>query len=330
MKYLAVGDVHIDINNRMDDIKETLDQIATIAINEKVDKLLFLGDAFTHRRPYPEEYNVLYNWVMKIKKEGIPIILLRGNHDQQKDASTLDAFEKLQIEGVKIVDTNHIEDGIFMGHFIIQEAVFNNSNFHIDNAITVEQLTTRYKDIKLFLMGDIHKPQQVNEEPPIYYIGSIDRNNFGERENEPRVLLIKKQKYSAGADEVTSLPLKVRPMIQATLNAFEDILSGEYKNYPTNFTDALVKVVIKGTEDDLKKVSVQEIREFCKKAKSLSIQFEPAEGKVTRDLEMTEEVADEDALKVFLKRKHSDLPTQDLERIFEKGKLIIVKSKEKK
>ncbi len=322
MRYLAVGDVHIDINNRMDDIEKTLNQIADIAINEKVDKLLFLGDAFTHRRPYPEEYNVLYSWVMKIKKAGIPIVLLRGNHDQQKDASTLDAFEKLQIDGVKIVDTNHIEDGIFMGHFIIQEAVFNNSNFHIDNAITVEQLTTRYPDIKLFLMGDIHKPQQVNENPPIYYIGSIDRNNFGERENEPRVLLID------GLDNIKSLPLKVRPMIQANLNAFDDILSGKYKTYPHNFSDALVKAVITGTENDLKKVDVQELREFFKSAKTLVMYFDPIETNVTRDLTVTEEVSDEAALQNYLEKKHSDLPSQSIERIYNKGKEIITRAKE--
>lgn len=330
MKYLAVGDVHIDINNRMDDIRATLDQIADIAINEKVDKLLFLGDAFTHRRPYPEEYNVLYNWVMKIKKEGIPIVLLRGNHDQQKDASTLDAFEKLQIEGVKIVDTNHIEDGLFMGHFIIQEAVFNNSNFHIDNAITVEQLTTRYPDIKLFLMGDIHKPQLVNANPPIYYIGSIDRNNFGERENEPRVLLIERHKHSTGIDDIKSIPLKVRPMIQAKLLAREDILSGDYKSFPTKFNEALIKVVISGTEEDLKKINIQDIRDFFKSGKTLSIQFEPTENTITRDLEITEEVTDEEALLTFLDKKYSDLSKVDKERLFEKGKEIITKVKEKK
>ena len=62
MKYLAVGDIHIDISNRFEDIQQTLDQILDIAIMQKVDKVLFLGDAFTNRRPYPEEYNVLYKW----------------------------------------------------------------------------------------------------------------------------------------------------------------------------------------------------------------------------------------------------------------------------
>lgn len=331
MRYLAVGDVHIDTNNRLDDIKATLSQIVKIATDKKVGKVLFLGDAFTSRRPYPEEYNVMFEWVRCLVNEGIGVVLLRGNHDQQRDASTLDAFEKLRdddgiLRFARVVDTNHIEDGwIFMGHFIIKEAVFGDSDFHLDGAVTVEQLVSRYPEVKIFLMGDIHKPQQVNENPPIYYIGSIDRNNFGERKNEPRVLLID---GDGGKFSVESIPLSVRPMVQVEFDVEKDILSGDIKNMPNNFTGALVKAVISGNEDSLAKVDTQGLRDFFSSAHSLSIHYNVEACQIARSI--SADVSSDAAvlLERYLEKGHPGMGLGERRKVLDEGRSIIEKMKE--
>lgn len=341
MKYLAVGDIHIDLSNRMYDIQRALLQIANLAVFKGVDKVLFLGDAFTSRRPYPEEYNVLYEWVADLVKNNIEVVILKGNHDIQRDASTLDVFDKLKplaggLDKVRVVESGHIEDGwIFMGHFILKEAAVGPANIHIANSVTTEQLLARYPSAKLFLLGDIHKPQQLNENPPVYYLGSIERNNFGERENEPRVLFITNDQQSAHiqgeADKefyIESIPLRVRPMIQVNLSVKDDILSGAYKSFPKNFSEALVKVVLSGTDEELALVDMTILREFFSGAHSLMVQYDVARKGLVRDINSAVAVSEVDALYNYIYVKREDLTAPIRERALVVGKEIITKTKE--
>lgn len=335
MTYLAVGDIHIDENGRLDDLKKVLDQIVVIVESENVDKVLFLGDAFTSRRPTSMEYGVMCEWVSALVRKKKYVILLRGNHDQQRDVSTLDIFENLKVgpddllsKYVRVVDTNYIENGIFLGHFVIKEAVLGSSGFHLDSAVTVDQLITRYPEVKLFLMGDIHKPQQVWQNPPIYYVGSVDRNNFGERANDPRVLLVNGDDYS-----VESVPLSVRPMVQLEVEASElseackddsRYASGE-RTFEPRLKGAIVKLVVAGTEDDLSRVDMSVVREMFKHAHSLSVHQEPIKAGVVRDADTTSSMSDSDLLLKYVRDKRSDLSEEICVSIINLGHGIVEK-----
>lgn len=338
MRYLAIGDIHIDETNRLEDLKKVLYQIADIAEQKEVDKILFLGDLFTSRRPTALEYKTAYEWVMKLvdqaSENSAPhrrVVLMAGNHDEQKDATTLDAFDILDVEGVSVVKTNHIEDTIFMGHFLLKE-LLGNDNIPSDKLVTAEQLVARYPTSSLFLLGDNHTPGQYQFGDKMFYsLGSIDRNNFGERKNEPRVLLFDASILpdSIPHIKIESIPLKVRPMIQCNLTA-EDCLSTALSLMPHNFSEAIVKAVIKGSEEDLKKIDMQVLRDFFKSAKSLVIQFDVERKEIVRDLEMKEDADEESALTHFLLTKREDLNDKSKNNILVKGKEIIQKVKEKK
>lgn len=334
MKYLAVGDIHIDLSNRMYDIQLALMKTANLAVCKGVDKVLFLGDAFTSRRPYPEEYNVFYEWVADLVKNNIEVVILKGNHDIQRDASTLDVFEKLRslsggMDKIRVVESGHIEDGkIFMGHFILKEAAVGPANIHIPNSVTTQQLLTRYATAKLFLLGDIHKPQQLNVNPPVYYLGSIERNNFGERENEPRVLYIDFDGDDLKLENIESIPLNGRPMIQVNLSAKSDVVSGDFKKFPNNFKDAVVKAVISGTDEELAGIDMAALREFFMGAHSLTIQYDIARKGLVRDSGAVVSVSEEDALHNYLYVKRGDLNGAVRERALVVGKEIITKIRE--
>lgn len=333
MIYLAVGDIHIDENGRLDDLKKVLDQIVDIAESKEVDKVLFLGDAFTSRRPTPVEYDVMNRWVSTLVRADIQVVLLRGNHDKQRDVSALDVFQTLRVHPddplskyVTVVDDNYIENGILLGHYIIKEAVMGPTNYHLESAVTVAQMLARYPEVRLFLMGDIHKPQQVWKSPAIYYAGSIDRNNFGERLNNPRVLLVNEDDYS-----VESIPLSVRSMVQLEIEAveIEKVLnvnsayaSGD-RTFEPEVKNAIVKLIVSGTEDELSKVDMAEIREAFKHAYSLSVHQEIAKTGVIRDAAIQDSMSDSDVLCKYVNEKRTDLAEDDKKKVLKLGNEIV-------
>lgn len=329
MKYLAIGDVHISSSNRLDDRIAVLNQIVDIAIERKVDKTLWLGDIFDSRHPNPQETGVLYDIVQRLIDNNIEVVLLIGNHDESKGYTTLDVFEKLKVKGVKVVTSNHIEDGIYLGHFLVSELVLN-SGFILPNVITADQLITRFPEPTLYLLGDNHKPSEFSVgDKTLYSLGSVDRNNFGERQNEPRVLLINSCEQDS-ATSVISILLKVRPMIQINWELTEhsyEILGLPLENKIKN---SIVKLIIRGTEEDLKKVDMTIVRENLKTAYSLTIQYDVVRKELVRDLTITEDMSDEKVLERYLITKREDLTNQEKEIIFDIGKEIIQQTKERR
>jgi exonuclease SbcD len=118
-KLLHFSDAHIDIISqghrdpesglpiRVMDFLKALDRIIDAAIEEKVDLVLFAGDAFKDRNPastYRREWD---RRVMRLAQSGIPILLLVGNHDISPAAgraNTLHEFETLQVPNVKVLN----------------------------------------------------------------------------------------------------------------------------------------------------------------------------------------------------------------------------------
>ena len=327
MKYLVVGDVHISSENRLEDRKKVLAQIVGLAVIHNANKVLWAGDLFDSRHPNPEECNALYETIMGLKEVSIQSVLLIGNHDKSKGYSALDVFEKLKVEGVKVVEENYIENGIFLGHFLLKELVLSN-DMELTGVITAEQLIAKFPEPWAYLLGDNHRPSEIDYEGKrIYSLGSIDRNNFGEKNNGPRILLV-----DIETKDIESIPLHVRPMIQCNLMAFDDILSGEYLQAPHNFKEAMVKVVISGTQEDLTAVEAkrQDLREFFKSAYSLSIQYNVTRKEIVRDSMINEDVNEETVLQHYLEKKRDDLDKTTKAIIFDKGKEIFQQVKEKK
>lgn len=325
MKILAIGDMHIDEGNRLDDLKKILAQIVFIASTRDIDKILFLGDMFTSRRPTALEYRTAYEFVMALraaitKKTSRGIVLLKGNHDVQRDASTLDAFDILDVPCVKVVESGHVEDGIFLGHFILREAVMGPSNFQVEGAVTLEQLFARFPSHGLYLFGDIHTPQQVNEEPPVYYIGSIMRNNFGERLNNPRVLLIEDGLVKE------SVLLKDRPMFQFDAEVTASGLV--WKGMPPSALDlggAIVKVILHLKESDKSSDYDQVLRDSLKGASSLLVQYDVIRIAPVRENAVTGEMCDFKALEEYLVGKRVEIPVKESAEALNIGTAIINK-----
>jgi DNA repair protein SbcD/Mre11 len=118
MRLLHFADAHIDMANygrhdpetglplRVLDFLKSLDTIVDAAISEKVDMVIFAGDAYKDRSPAPTFQREWGKRIMRLSQAKIPTLLLVGNHDLSPAAGRAHAiqeFDTLQVPYVKVL-----------------------------------------------------------------------------------------------------------------------------------------------------------------------------------------------------------------------------------
>ncbi len=118
MKLLHFADAHIDMANygrhdpatglplRVLDFLKSLDTIVDAAIDEKVDMVIFAGDAYKDRSPAPTFQREWGKRIMRLSQAKIPTLLLIGNHDISPAigrAHAIQEFETLQVPFVRVL-----------------------------------------------------------------------------------------------------------------------------------------------------------------------------------------------------------------------------------
>jgi exonuclease SbcD len=119
VKILHFADAHIDMANygrhdpesglplRVMDFLKSLDEIVATAIEEKVDLVIFAGDAYKDRNPAPTFQREWGKRIMRLSRAEIPTLLLIGNHDLSPAlgrAHALDPFTTLDVPHVRVLD----------------------------------------------------------------------------------------------------------------------------------------------------------------------------------------------------------------------------------
>jgi exonuclease SbcD len=118
MRLLHFADAHIDMANygrhdpvtglplRVLDFLKSLDTIIDTAIAEKVDLVIFAGDAYKDRSPAPTFQREWGKRIIRLSKAGIRTLLLVGNHDLSPAlgrANAIQEFETLDIPHVTVL-----------------------------------------------------------------------------------------------------------------------------------------------------------------------------------------------------------------------------------
>lgn len=118
MRILHFSDAHIDMANygrhdpqtglpvRVMDFLKSLDRIVNTAISEKVDLVIFAGDAYKDRNPAPTFQREWGKRIMALSMAKIPTVLLVGNHDNSPAlgrANSIQEFETLQVPFIQVV-----------------------------------------------------------------------------------------------------------------------------------------------------------------------------------------------------------------------------------
>ncbi len=118
MKLLHFADAHIDMANygrqdpltglplRVLDFLKSLDTIVETALSERVDLVIFAGDAYKDRTPAPTFQREWGKRIVRLSQAKIPTLLLVGNHDMSPAvgrAHAIQEFDTLQVPYVKVL-----------------------------------------------------------------------------------------------------------------------------------------------------------------------------------------------------------------------------------
>jgi exonuclease SbcD len=117
MRLLHFADLHLGVENygrtdpatglssRLGDFLRRLDEVVEVAIDERVDAVLFAGDAFKTRDPNPTVQRAFAERIRRLSRAAIPTVLLIGNHDLPgvlSRATSVDIYDALGVEHVRV------------------------------------------------------------------------------------------------------------------------------------------------------------------------------------------------------------------------------------
>ena len=115
VRILHFADLHLGVENygridsatglhsRLLDFLRSFDELIAYALDQRVDLVLFGGDAYKTRDPSPTHQREFASRIRRLTAAGIPVFLLAGNHDlpgAAGRANTLDIFATLEVPGV--------------------------------------------------------------------------------------------------------------------------------------------------------------------------------------------------------------------------------------
>jgi len=117
MKIIHFSDLHLGIESygrinpdtglstRLEDFLSALDQLVDYALENKVDLVLFCGDAYKTREPTQTQQREFAKRINRLSSNDIPIFLLVGNHDLPNAigrATTTEIFDTLAVRNVYV------------------------------------------------------------------------------------------------------------------------------------------------------------------------------------------------------------------------------------
>lgn len=125
VRVLHFADLHIGVelygrplagkpwSSRMQDFLDAFDCLVEHAVEERVDAVVFAGDAYKAREPSQTQQREFARRVRRLSEAGVAVFLLTGNHDlpnAEARAHALEIFRTLDVPNVYVGDERWFED----------------------------------------------------------------------------------------------------------------------------------------------------------------------------------------------------------------------------
>lgn len=98
-------DSQTGIHSRLLDFDKSLGSCVNRAIDEKIDFVIFCGDAYKTSTPTPTQQRLFAKQMLRLYVAGIPVVIVVGNHDHPLSfgkSHSLDVFSYLPVEGFHV------------------------------------------------------------------------------------------------------------------------------------------------------------------------------------------------------------------------------------
>lgn len=372
MKIITFADAHIGIstystidpktnlNTRVLDSLNGIDQIINYAEENNIKYILFAGDMFKNALPSPTLVREINKRIKASAEKGIKWIIQDGNHDVsplETAKSALDPLSTLKVENVehtRFEKTYMIDNNIrvlVLPTYTTQEEVENILSKYNDNIKTIvmghfTSLNAKLNDwliasnedaidIKIFqkpnilavVLGHLHKHQILNTDPLSYYCSSTIRTDFNEEHDKKGfVVLDIDNNYNVSyifKEIKTQEFLSVKMDLVGEEDAQANVMA--YLNHiKKDLIDKVVRVQL--TLDKENNIDDNEILEFLKNNNvsyiaNISKIFDREQ--LIRNKDINEQITEEEALREYFK------DNSDKDEIIKLGISIINEMKEK-
>lgn len=119
MKIIHFADLHLGVetyghlspetglSSRLEDYLCALDQVIDFALREKVDLVLFCGDAYKTREPTQTQQREFAKRIKRLSEGGVPLFMVIGNHDLPNAlgrATAIEIFDTLSVPNVCVAN----------------------------------------------------------------------------------------------------------------------------------------------------------------------------------------------------------------------------------
>jgi exonuclease SbcD len=259
MKVAALGDAHLGrayhnvtdpetgVNQRERDFERSFEAAVDLALAQEPDVLVWLGDVFDHPRPTYRSYRVAQRALLGIRRAGLPLVVISGNHDTPRLPGTGSPYTTLaeafpEFHFATRLTYERVELPGLVVHCVPQMMAVEHTLAALDQAdrsrsvdapnllLThprVPQVEPRYADINeievdagllrsdLVLLGHYHVHTRVT--PTMWYAGSTDSFSFADDPDRPKGIVV----LDTDSGECRHVPLAgQRPLVTLdTVNA---------------------------------------------------------------------------------------------------------------
>jgi len=337
MKILHFADAHINAVSsgrwdpdtgqpvRVMDFLKSLDTIIDTAISEKVDLVLFAGDAYKDANPTPAQQALFASRILRLEDAQIETYLLVGNHDKtvRNEDHALTEFKTFKTKHIHIVDeiksivTPWYEilclpwvhkSRLITGQVIMElEDLIENMDPNTPNIFLghCSVVGASFSSERLVMLGeDLMLPKKLLTESGFDYValghihkhqeidniiiypGSIERVDWGEAGEDKGFVIADVRKDSC---DWKFHKLDCRPMLdyKIVLEDKENILAEIKKNIsPDGWLGSMIRIKLQYPENWAGLINNQQIENLFQGAFSVQVVHDPIrEGRTRLDLE---------------------------------------------
>ena len=281
----GVEDVNSGLNTRTLDSFYAFDQVIQFCIDNNVKVLTISGDIFDNKSVPQNIINAFYERLQRLSQSNIFTYILLGNHDISARESRKSSLEIAKILNMPNVYVTRGNDPVLdLGYIQIYSPSYWDNNEVLEQKITqaastidwtrpallvvhcqVETPQFKYSSFKEDLhftplslliknpwvyvaMGHLHRYVKLNDNPPVYYGGSLVRCSFSEEYDDKGFNVI----------EVDGIkPVKVTRQnvdclkMRTYKGTMADIRAALTKTQPEQFQNTIIRATIDTTDEEI-------------------------------------------------------------------------------
>jgi len=220
---------------------------------------------------------------------------------------------------------------IFSGHLTVMEAKTSTETLMSIGAdyMFPAQFFAR-PEFEYVALGHVHKDQVLIESPPVIYSGSLERVDFGEKNDIKGFYVIEIEPKKSQGNRLVSykkVPVSARNFREYIINIPKEtefpvnIIEEELKS--NDIKDSIARITIESTREHYESINDPKIQSILSNAKYLvSTELKLISEKKINDLQITENLGIIDSFEKYLEN-FKDINDQKRKRLLDFGKEII-------